>query len=147
MPAIIVHSAFDPYRELADYQSKHMANASFGAAASFVGSMRDYNIGEQVSHMTLEHYPGMTERYLEQLCERIRNTRDIIDCLVIHRVGDIRPGEPIVLTVAWSAHRAEAFAACRELMEELKSGAPFWKKEVTDKGERWVHNDQPEDSR
>ena len=91
--------------------------------------------------MTLEHYPKMTQHYLDKLCLQCNQQYELDDCLIIHRFGDIYPNEPIVLTVAWSAHRAQAFDACRYLMEELKSNAPFWKKEVTDKGERWVHND------
>jgi molybdopterin synthase catalytic subunit len=141
MPAIIIDKAFDPYQELQRYQSEQVTAGSYGATASFIGSMRDFNISEQVTRMTLEHYPAMTQHYLDRLCDEVKASTGILDCLVIHRVGDIYPGEPIVLTAAWSAHRADAFDACRELMEQLKSNAPFWKKEVTDKGERWVHND------
>ena len=142
MPAILLDTIFNPWNELQRYQDDHLQAGHFGATATFVGTMRDFNINESVSHMTLEHYPAMTQHYLDKLCESSTLTFDLDDCLIIHRFGDIRPGEPIVLTAAWSPHRAQAFDACRHLMEELKSNAPFWKKEVTDNGERWVHNDQ-----
>ena len=141
MPAILLDTVFNPWEEIQRYQDKHLQAGHYGATASFVGTMRDFNINENVSHMTLEHYPAMTQHYLDQLCAESIQRFELDDCLVIHRFGDIRPDEPIVLTVAWSPHRAQAFEACRHLMEELKSKAPFWKKEVTDKGERWVHND------
>ena len=142
MPAILLDRVFNPWDEIQNFQSHHLQSGHFGATASFVGSMRDFNIEESVSHMTLEHYPAMTQHYLDTLCERCKQTFKLDDCLIIHRFGDIQPGDPIVLTAAWSAHRAEAFDACRFLMEELKARAPFWKKEVTEKGDRWVHNDQ-----
>lgn len=141
MPAILLDRAFNPWDEIQDFQSNHLQSGHFGATASFVGSMRDFNIEESVSHMTLEHYPAMTQHYLDNLCEQCKQTFKLDECLIIHRFGDIQPGDPIVLTAAWSAHRAEAFDACRFLMEELKARAPFWKKEVTEKGDRWVHND------
>lgn len=141
MPAILLDKAFNPWQELQSYQSGHLQSGNFGATACFVGSMRDFNIDETVSRMTLEHYPAMTQHYLDRLSEECVQKYQLDDCLIIHRFGDIYPGEPIVLTVAWSAHRAQAFDACRYLMEELKANAPFWKKEVTDRGERWVHND------
>jgi len=142
MPAILLDKAFNPWDELQHYQVDHLPPGQSGATASFVGSMRDFNINESVSRMILEHYPAMTQHFLDNLCSEARKKYQLDDCLIIHRFGDIRPGEPIVLTVAWSAHRAQAFDACRYLMEELKAHAPFWKKEQTDQGERWVHNDQ-----
>jgi molybdopterin synthase catalytic subunit len=142
MPAILLNETFNPWDELQRYQVEHLTPGQIGATASFVGSMRDFNINESVSLMTLEHYPAMTQHFLDNLCDESRQKFRLDDCLIIHRFGDIRPGEPIVLTVAWSAHRAQAFDACRYLMEELKARAPFWKKEQTDQGERWVHNDQ-----
>ena len=141
MPAHLTNKAFNPWDEIQRYQDGHLQSGHYGATASFVGTMRDFNINESVSHMTLEHYPKMTQHYLDKLCLQCNQQYELDDCLIIHRFGDIYPNEPIVLTVAWSAHRAQAFDACRYLMEELKSNAPFWKKEVTDKGERWVHND------
>jgi len=140
MPAILLDKCFNPWDEIQRYQQQ-LQTGHFGATASFVGTMRDFNIDQSVSHMTLQHYPAMTQHFLDNLCEQGKHDFELDDCLIIHRFGDIHPGEPIVLTVAWSAHRAAAFDACRYLMEELKSKAPFWKKEVTDKGSRWVHND------
>jgi len=142
MPAILLDRSFNPWGEIQQYQKQHLQPGHYGATASFVGSMRDFNINESVSHMTLEHYPAMTQHFLNKLCQRCNAQYSLDDCLIVHRFGDIHPGEPIVLTAAWSAHRAQAFDACRFLMEELKAHAPFWKKEVTGAGERWVHNDQ-----
>ena len=132
-------AAFDPCAELARYQSEALAGRSdFGALASFIGTMRDFNEGEAVSAMTLEHYPGMTEAHLRRISEEAARRWEILDTLVIHRVGSVRPGEPIVLVAAWSAHRAAAFDACRFLIEELKSSAPFWKQEQRSGATRWV---------
>lgn len=141
MPARLINIVFNPWDEIQRYQKENLQAGHFGATASFVGTMRDFNINESVRHMTLEHYPEMTQHYLEKLCQQCCDQHELDDCLIIHRFGDIYPNEPIVLTVAWSAHRAQAFDACRYLMEELKSHAPFWKKEVTEKGERWVHDE------
>ncbi len=143
MPAFIEQQAFDPWRALQDYQETRLAGGSFGATASFVGTMRDFNESDQVRAMTLEYYPGMTEKHLENLCKESKQRWAIIDCLIVHRVGDIRPNDPIVLTAVWAAHRAAAFEACRYLMEELKAKAPFWKKEVLPEGERWVEKNTP----
>jgi molybdopterin synthase catalytic subunit len=141
MPAILLDKSFNPWDEIQRFQNAHLQCGHFGATASFVGSMRDFNINESISHMRLEHYPAMTQHFLDKLCVQCKQEYALDDCLIIHRFGDIQPGEPIVLTVAWSAHRAQAFDACRFLIEELKAQAPFWKKEVTVDGERWVHND------
>ena len=138
MPVLLREVAFDPHAEERAHAATLPAGA-FGATASFVGTMRDFNEGDDVRAMTLEHYPGMTERELEAIVAEARARWDLVDALVVHRVGDILPGEPIVLTVAWSAHRAAAFDACRFLMEALKSRAPFWKKETLEDGStRWV---------
>jgi len=138
MPAEIRSQLFDPWQETLRYQQQHLQAGKYGATASFVGTMRDFNQGDDVTAMTLEHYPGMTESYLQKICDEAQQKWDLLDCLIIHRVGDISPAEPIVLTVVWSAHRREAFDACRYLMEELKSRAPFWKKEGLTEGHRWV---------
>jgi molybdopterin synthase catalytic subunit len=138
VPTSIVTQAFAPWQALEQHQAS-LAGGSFGACANFVGSMRDFNAGDTVSAMTLEHYPEMTQHYLDTLCADAIERWSLVDALIIHRVGLIKPGEPIVLTAAWSAHREAAFEACRYLMEELKSSAPFWKKEVTEAGDRWVH--------
>ena len=146
MPAILTNQQFNPWKELQRYQQEHLQAGHFGATASFVGSMRDFNIDQSVEQMTLEHYPEMTQYFLDNLSKKCCEKYQLDDCLIIHRFCKIRPNEPIVLTVAWSAHREQAFDACRYLMEELKAHAPFWKKEMTKKGERWVHNDQDPDS-
>lgn len=109
-----------------------------GACASFVGLVRDRNDGSGVAGMSLEHYPGMTERALEEIVAQAKRRWDLLDVTVIHRHGALRPGDRIVLVAATSAHRADAFAACEFLMDYLKTRAPFWKKERTAQGERWV---------
>jgi len=143
MPSEIRPQAFDPWQEIQTYQSAQIDAGKYGATASFIGTMRDFNEADDVQSMTLEHYPGMTENYLQKICEEAKTRWDIIDCLIIHRVGEVSPNDPIVLTAVWSAHRAAAFDACRYLMEELKSRAPFWKKESLPDGERWVDKNTP----
>jgi len=143
MPSEIRSKAFDPWKETQDYQCNHLSAGKYGATASFVGTMRDFNQGDDVTSMTLEHYPGMTESYLDKICDEAKQRWNLLDCLIVHRVGDIHPNDPIVLTVVWSAHRKEAFDACRYLMEELKSRAPFWKKEGLTEGHRWVDKNTP----
>ena len=134
---------FEPALELAQFEATLPAG-SFGATASFVGTMRDHNEGDSVSAMTLEHYPGMTEKELAAVVDEARQKWPIIDALIVHRVGDILPGQPIVLTAVWSAHRGAAFDACRFLMEALKSRATFWKKETLANGtSRWVEKNTP----
>jgi len=110
-----------------------------GAAAHFIGTMRNHNEGDAVSSLTLEHYPAMTAKELAKIIDDAHAKWNLIDALIVHRVGTMTPGDPIVLTAVWSAHRADAFEACRYLMEELKSRAPFWKKEtLADGKDRWV---------
>jgi molybdopterin synthase catalytic subunit len=109
-----------------------------GAVASFIGLVRDVNEGSQVGGMTLEHYPGMTEKALDNIVAEAHDRWNIDDALVIHRVGTLEPGDQIVLVVVTSAHRGEAFQACEFLMDYLKTRAPFWKKERTPQGDRWV---------
>ncbi len=134
---------FDPFAEVSRYQQQHLPAGKYGATAVFVGSMRDFNQGDAVQQMTLEHYPGMTENYLRKIGEEAASRWDIIDSLIIHRVGEIRPDEPIVVVAVWSAHRGDAFEASRYLMEELKARAPFWKKETLHNGSRWVEKNTP----
>src|SRR5690606_20540800 len=111
MPAEVRTSPFDPYEELRRYQERLPGGrAAAGATASFVGTMRDFNDGESVRAMTLEHYPGMTEKHLERIVAEARERWPIIDALVVHRVGPLAPGDPIVLVAVWSAHRDAAFA-------------------------------------
>ena len=113
-------------------------NPKIGAVASFVGVVRDLNDGDSVSTLTLEHYPGMTEKSLEAIVQQAKERWDIYDALIVHRVGTMRPLDQIVLVIVTSAHRGESFQACEFLMDYLKTRAPFWKKEVTQEGERWV---------
>jgi len=140
MKVVVQEQAFDPCRETAAYQET-LKSGSYGGVVTFVGTMRDYNDGHDVSAMRLEHYPGMTERHIEQVCEEALQRWDVMDVLVVHRTGEIQPSEPIVLVAVWSAHRADAFDACRYVINYLKERAPFWKHETTPKGARWVeHN-------
>ncbi len=132
---------FDPWQELS--RRTPDAGGRCGATAVFVGTMRDFNEGVSVREMFLEHYPGMTEKHLETIVEEAIARWELLDALIVHRVGQIRPDETIVLVAAWAAHRAEAFAAARYLIEELKSRAPFWKKESLPQGERWVAKNTP----
>lgn len=131
-------ACFDPYAELHQYQEAMAQKGHYGATAIFVGSMRDFNDGERIQRMTLEYYPGMTEKHLQGICNQAGRQWELLDVLVLHRVGMIEIGEPIVLVAAWAAHRGDAFDACRFIMEDLKHTAPFWKKEKLSDGERWV---------
>ena len=121
-------------------------NPKVGAVASFIGVVRDLNEGDRVAEMTLEHYPGMTEKALEKMVAEARSRWDIYDALVIHRVGTLKPGDQIVLVVVTGAHRGEAFEACEFLMDYLKTRAPFWKKERTPAGVRWVEARESDDA-
>ena len=136
---------FDPLLELGCYQAglDERLPGQCGATAIFIGAMRDFNEGEAVRGMTLEHYPGMTERYLQQIVEAASRQWPLLDGLIIHRVGELQPNDPIVLVATWPAHRPTAFAACPLIMEELKSKAPFWKREDTADGSRWVEHNTP----
>ena len=134
----IKDAPFEPYSLLTQYQDRVGFAGKYGATAVFVGSMREFNEGDDVSAMWLEHYPGMTEKYLEKISAEAAAKWDILDSLIVHRVGEMQPNDPIVLVAVWSAHRAAAFEASRYLMEELKSRAPFWKKESLADKSRWV---------
>ena len=113
-------------------------DGGIGAVASFVGTVRDRSDGQPVQRMELEHYPGMTERAIEAMIDAAFGRFDIRAARVVHRVGPLEVGEQIVLVVVGSAHRGEAFQACEFLMDYLKTQAPFWKKEHTPDGARWV---------
>ncbi len=141
MKVIICDKPFDPWQELTAYEST-LEQGKAGGSVSFVGTMRDYNDGRLVNSMRLDHYPGMTERHIEEVCEEAAKKWGIIDSLVVHRVGEINPSEAIVLVVTWSAHRADSFDACRYIINYLKERAPFWKQETTPEGDQhWVeHN-------
>jgi molybdopterin synthase catalytic subunit len=134
--AVRVQTAdFDVGAEIAALRA---ADPRVGAVASFIGVVRDLNEGDAVATLTLEHYPGMTEKSLEAIVAEARGRWDILDALVVHRVGTLAPLDQIVLVAVTGAHRGEAFAACEFIMDYLKTRAPFWKKEVTPEGERWV---------
>jgi molybdopterin synthase catalytic subunit len=126
---------FDLGHELARLRA---GDARVGAVVSFVGLVRDMNDGAQVAAMELEHYPGMTERALEDIVEQARARWPLYGALVIHRVGPLRPCDQIVLVAVASSHRGEAFDACEFIIDYLKTDAPFWKKEDTPAGSRWV---------
>ena len=138
-------AGFDPWALLAEYQATRSCArpGQIGATAVFVGTMRDFNQGDTVQSLFLEHYPGMTESCLKKIAAEAAQRWEISDSLIVHRVGELKPGEPIVLVGVWSAHRRDAFEASRYLMEELKSRAPFWKKEQLAEGSRWVEKNTP----
>jgi molybdopterin synthase catalytic subunit len=135
MPVRIQTEDFDLSQEVKQLRA---GDTRVGAVASFVGTVRDRNDGSEVAAMTLEHYPGMTEKSLEEIIEKAKARWDIFDVLIIHRVGPLNIEDQIVLTAVTSAHRGEAFAACEYVMDYLKTLAPFWKKEDTPEGARWV---------
>lgn len=122
----------------AEIAALRRGNPRIGAVASFVGVVRDVNEGDAVSVMTIEHYPGMTEKSIEAIIDEARRRWEVYDALVIHRVGTLRPTDQIVLVLVTSGHRGDAFAACEFVMDYLKTRAPFWKKEQTGQGARWV---------
>ncbi len=126
---------FDAGREVTMLRA---GDARVGAVAMFIGTVRDVNDARNVSTLTLEHYPGMTEKALQAIVDEAKGRWDIYDALVIHRVGELQPTDQIVLVAVTSAHRGEAFAACEFIMDYLKTRAPFWKKEQTPEGARWV---------
>ncbi|QWD74670.1 molybdopterin synthase catalytic subunit MoaE [Polynucleobacter sp. TSB-Sco08W16] len=135
MPIRIQEQDFDISAELAALRKD---DPRVGAVVSFLGTVRDLNDGSQVKGMTLEHYPGMTEKALEEIIVQAKARWNIFNTLVIHRVGPLLPEDQIVLVAVSSAHRGEAFAACEFIMDYLKTAAPFWKKEDTPDGARWV---------
>lgn len=121
-------------------------NPAVGAVVSFVGVVRDLNEGADVQAMELEHYPGMTEKALQDIVDQALNRWPLMDVLVIHRVGLLLPLDQIVLVAVTSKHRGDAFAACEFVMDYLKTQAPFWKKETTAQGERWVDARETDDA-
>ncbi len=131
---------FDPWQELVDFQAQAVDMAGkYGATGVFVGTMRDFNQGDEVRGMYLEHYPGMTEKQLQRVVEQAQGQWQLLDVLLIHRIGQILPNDTLVLVAVWSAHRGDAFDASRFIMENLKSQAPFWKRETLESGQiRWV---------
>ena len=144
MPIVRVQEHdFDVGREL---DALTAGRRDIGAVASFVGLVRDANDGHSISAMTLEHYPGMTEKALEDICAQAHARWKLVNTLVIHRVGPLAPGDRIVLVGVASAHRGEAFDACEFIMDYLKTRAPFWKKEDTPQGGRWVDARETDDA-
>ena len=135
MPVRIQSEDFDAGREIAALRRD---NPGIGAIASFIGVVRDANDGERVAEMTLEHYPGMTEKSIAGIIDQARSRWSVFDALVVHRIGLLKPLDQIVLVVVTGAHRGGAFAACEFIMDYLKTRAPFWKKEQTVEGEHWV---------
>ena len=122
----------------AELNAMRAGNAKIGAVASFVGLVRDVNDGTGISTLTLEHYPAMTQKALARIVDEARARWDLIDATLIHRVGELRPTDQIVLVMVAGSHRGDAFQACEFIMDFLKTQAPFWKKEATLQGERWV---------
>ena len=127
---------FDVATELASMRLARQGKV--GAIVNFIGLVRDINDGDEVNTLTLEHYPEMTEKSLQAIENEAKNRWDILDSLIIHRVGTLQPLDQIVLVAVTGAHRGEAFKACEFIMDYLKTSAPFWKKETTNQGERWV---------
>ncbi|MDD5175606.1 MAG: molybdopterin synthase catalytic subunit MoaE [Sterolibacterium sp.] len=143
MSVSVQREAFDVGSEIAALTS---GVHDIGAVASFVGLVRDMHGGTNVSAMTLEHYPGMTESALEEIVAEARKRWEIMAVRLIHRFGRLDPGDAIVLVIVAGAHRGEAFAACEFIMDYLKTRAPFWKKEETTEGDRWVEARQDDET-
>ena len=131
----VQNEGFDAGVELA---ALRLGKPAVGAVASFIGVVRDLNDDATVGTLTLEHYPGMTERSIEAICEEAVSRWSLFDVTVIHRIGTLLPTDQIVLVATSSAHRGDALEACGFIMDYLKTRAPFWKKETTSEGERWV---------
>ena len=135
MQIIISETNIDPWQILSEYS----APAGYGATAIFIGTMRDFNQGDDVTAMFLEHYPSMTEKQLRSIVNKAAEQWALEDCLVVHRVGEVKPQDTLVIVAVWSKHRGDAFDASRFIMETLKHQAPFWKRETLVSGEvRWV---------
>lgn len=135
MKIVVQTEDFDLGSEITALRASQL---NIGAVASFVGLVRDINDGSSVAAMSLEHYPGMTEKALQKIATEATQRWQVIDATIIHRVGDLYPSDQIVLVAVASMHRHDAFAACEFIMDFLKTRAPFWKKELTPQGVRWV---------
>ncbi len=138
MLAMGIRVQVEDFDVAAEIDALRLASAEIGAVVSFIGQVRDMNDGDDIQTLTLEHYPGMTERALEKITEEAKSRWDIYESLVIHRIGTLKPQDQIVFVAVTSQHRGEAFNACEFIMDYLKTQAPFWKKEATSQGERWV---------
>ena len=139
MSVQVQQAVFQPGQQL---EALHAANVGVGAVVGFVGYVRDFNDGRDVAGMFLEHYPGMTEKALAKIVELARTRWPLLNVHVLHRIGALEPGEPIVFVGVASAHRQAAFQACDFIMDYLKTQAPFWKRETTPDGPRWVEGRQ-----
>ena len=145
MKVEIINTPFVPLERLAEYQkeqAKHLKEQA-GATSVFIGTMRDSNAGEAVLSMQIEHYPGMTESYILGLATEASRRFELLDMLVVHRVGEIFPGQAILLLANWASHRKAACEAERQMLEALKGHAPFWKKEQLRDRSRWVEKNTP----
>ncbi|MBH44549.1 MAG: molybdopterin converting factor [Gammaproteobacteria bacterium] len=137
----IINEQFDPWVALVNYKREKLNNdPKIGATSVFLGTMRDFNDDKEVESMMLEHYPEMTEKYLTDILTNAIKKFKLIDGIIFHRIGDLKPSDPIVLVATWSEHRDSAFKATREIMEFLKSEAPLWKKESNSNGFKWVES-------
>ncbi len=142
MPVRVQAADFDVNAEI---DALRRGKLDVGAVAVFVGLVRDLNEGDNVSTMSLEHYPGMTEKSIHGIVEEAARRWGVIDATVVHRIGELKPADRIVLVAVASSHRGEAFAACEFIMDYLKTRAPFWKKEHTPQGPRWVEARETDD--
>ncbi len=144
MKVFVTKEALDPYKEVQDHERSALPEGKHGGVVVFIGAMRDFNDGENVKSLSLDHYPGMTERHIEQVCQEAMDEWDVMDALVVHRVGEMVPTDPMVVVAAWAAHRKDSFDACRYIINYLKERAPFWKCEITTEGKKhWVeHNSE-----
>jgi molybdopterin synthase catalytic subunit len=133
-----VRVQIDDFDVGAELNAMRLSNPNIGAVVSFIGQVRDLNDGDNVATMSLEHYPGMTEKSLAGIIEQAQARWQVADALIVHRVGVLKPLDQIVLVLVASVHRKDAFLACEFMMDYLKTEAPFWKKEQTPSGERWV---------
>jgi len=141
----VTDKTIDAWTVIKDYEGSHKELAGkHGANVVFLGRMRDFNESDSIAEMELEHYPGMTEKYLDGIAKQAMQQWDIMDVLIVHRVGQIKLADTIVLVAVWATHRAHAYEANQFIMEDLKSKAPFWKKETLADGEtRWVEKNTP----
>jgi len=147
MKVEIFNKPYDPWQEAKKYQDDRLDAGKYGAMALFIGTMRGLNEGDIVTSMTLEHYPAMTQKHLEKIVKGVIDKFDLLDVMLMHRVGEVFPSDPIVCVAVWSEHRAAAYDANRFIMEDLKAKAAFWKKETLageqNAKERWVVKNSP----
>ncbi|PCH59744.1 MAG: molybdopterin converting factor [Gammaproteobacteria bacterium] len=138
MAVLLLDCAFSPYQHLEKYQKKQLRSGEYGAAVTFVGSVRDLHDDFSVQSMTIECYDAMAKKEIEKICDDAACKWSIGDSLVVHRYGEVEAGEVLVLVAVWSLHRQAAFEACRYIIHHLKYAAPFWKQEHNMQGSRWL---------